>query len=156
MAKGKSTKPPKSKDDWQTPFSLFNHLNEIYHFNFDAAATEENTKCVEFSGDSLNEPWGDTTWLNPPFSKKSEFIEKAFEERDNGNTTVMLLPASTGSKWFRKMSCMADEILFIVGRLTFVGAPTSADFDCCIAVFRPSMPTVCRMSFLDLPPELRK
>lgn len=36
------------KDFWETPQSLFDELNEKYHFTLDAAASDENHKCSRY------------------------------------------------------------------------------------------------------------
>lgn len=50
-----------NKDDWETPQSLFDQLDEEFHFTLDAASNDQNAKCehhytVENSG--LEHSWG--------------------------------------------------------------------------------------------------
>lgn len=33
------------RDDWETPPEIFRHCNEIWHFDLDAAASDENALC---------------------------------------------------------------------------------------------------------------
>jgi len=49
-----------TKDDWETPQSLFDQLDEEFHFTLDAASNDQNAKCehhytVENSG--LEHSW---------------------------------------------------------------------------------------------------
>lgn len=49
-----------NKDDWETPQSLFDQLDEEFHFTLDAASNDQNAKCehhytVENSG--LEHSW---------------------------------------------------------------------------------------------------
>lgn len=59
-----------NKDDWETPQSLFDQLDEEFHFTLDAASNDQNAKCehhytVENSG--LEHSWeGETVFCNPP------------------------------------------------------------------------------------------
>lgn len=34
-----------NKDDWETPQSLFDQLDEEFHFILDAASSDQNAKC---------------------------------------------------------------------------------------------------------------
>ena len=50
-----------NKDDWETPQSLFNKLNEIYKFTLDPCATHENAKCKKYytkQDNGLSKDWG--------------------------------------------------------------------------------------------------
>ena len=50
-----------NKDDWETPQSLFNKLNEIYKFTLDPCANPQNAKCVKYytkQDDGLSKNWG--------------------------------------------------------------------------------------------------
>lgn len=49
-----------NKDDWETPQSLFDRLNNQYHFEVDLAATDSNHKCDKYftkECDSLLQDW---------------------------------------------------------------------------------------------------
>ena len=62
-----------NKDDWETPQSLFDQLDEEFHFTLDAASNDQNAKCehhytVENSG--LEHSWeGETVFCNPPYGR---------------------------------------------------------------------------------------
>ena len=64
-----------NKDDWETPQSLFDQLDEEFHFTLDAASSDQNAKCehhytVENSG--LEHSWeGETVFCNPPYGGTS-------------------------------------------------------------------------------------
>lgn len=59
--------------NWGTPNYVFDPLNKIFKFDFDAAASAENTKCEKFitEGENcLDVDWsklGSVGWLNPPY-----------------------------------------------------------------------------------------
>src|SRR3990167_1432962 len=41
--------------------------------------------------DGLKEPWGQRTWVNPPFAHRAAWIPKAVREAEEGKTVVMVL-----------------------------------------------------------------
>lgn len=48
-------------DEWTTPQSLFEQLDNEFNFDLDAAATRENCKCERFfdaAADGLTQNWG--------------------------------------------------------------------------------------------------
>lgn len=128
-------------DEWETPQDLFDKLNEKYHFDLDACATEQNAKCRRFfdkAQDGLRQSWGGyTVWCNPPYSQIVDWVRKAAHEQRNGTTTVMLIPARTDTKWFHEYvyKKRGVSIQFIKGRLKFSGAMNSAPFPSMIVVF---------------------
>ena len=128
-------------DEWETPQDLFDKLNETYHFDLDASATEQNAKCHRFfdkAQDGLRQSWGGyTVWCNPPYSQITDWVRKAAHEQWNGTTTVMLIPARTDTKWFHEYvyEKRGVSIQFIKGRLKFSGAMNSAPFPSMIVVF---------------------
>lgn len=47
--------------EWETPQSLFDHLDSIYHFTLDPASTDDNAKCAHhytMQDNGLLLPWG--------------------------------------------------------------------------------------------------
>jgi site-specific DNA-methyltransferase (adenine-specific) len=93
-------------DEWTTPQTLFDTLNMEFGFTLDAAASAENSKCDRFFSaeqDALVHSWdGEVVWCNPPYSGKNiaNFLHKALMARARGTTSVFLLPAKTGNRWF--------------------------------------------------------
>lgn len=79
---------------WLTPPVLFDRLNAEFSFDFDPCP------CPRPSGyNSLEIPWGRSNFVNPPFLKAdapfggpAAFVRKAIQERDAGNTSVLVLP----------------------------------------------------------------
>ena len=132
------------KDEWCTPKILFDALNNHYDFTLDACATKENTHCKKFytkKDDALKKDWcNEKVFINPPYSKTKEFVEKAIEEKYLGaKIIVMVLNANTDTRWFCDLFLHCSCILFITGRISFLepngkpkGAPTKGQ---CIAIF---------------------
>ena len=129
-------------DLWETPQDFFDALNREFRFGLDACATPENAKCENFftqKQDGLSQNWGGygTIWCNPPYGRKiGKWVQKAYNEAQNGTTTVMLLPARTDTKWFHDFIYGKADIRFIKGRLKFGGQNNSAPFPSMVVIFK--------------------
>jgi phage N-6-adenine-methyltransferase len=138
------------KSEWCTPIDLYNKLDAEFHFNLDAACTNDNCLCkigLTKENDALTFDWsklGHSIFLNPPYGRGviESFIKKAYLTSQAGSTVVCLVPLS-GASWFRKYCLKADEIR-IIGRVKYIGFAAdgtlirnSPTFDSCIVVFRP-------------------
>ena len=132
-----------ASDEWGTPKQLFSRLNDIYDFDLDVAATEQNKMCDLYftkENDALGLSWEGKCWCNPPYSCAGEFVKKAIDEIQNNdycNVIVMLLPSRTDTAWFHELlTCRFASIEFIRGRLVFDGAKSTAPFPSIIVTLR--------------------
>lgn len=112
------------RDDWATPRSLIARLErEFGRFELDVCASETNRVCERFFNKDLNaleQSWESSfVWCNPPYSQKSEFIEKAHQEAQKGAKIVLLFPSFTETAWFRDLKAKSQWLLFLNGRLVF-------------------------------------
>lgn len=112
------------RDDWATPRTLIARLEkEFGSFQLDACASLKNRVCEKFfdkGQDGLQQDWnGSFVWVNPPYSEKNAFIEKAHAEAQKGAKIVMLMPAFTETAWFRELKAKSQWLLFLNGRLVF-------------------------------------
>jgi site-specific DNA-methyltransferase (adenine-specific) len=154
MSHKRSAKIATPKDSWETPLWLFNLLDQEYHFDCDAAAKRENSKCTHFFCDALTHDWYrtlaeyttalETFYLNPPYSAGNidKFMAKAYEESQKGALVVCLVPVASDTAWWHKYVMHAQEIRFIKGRVRFVGydeegnpVKNSPTFSSCVVVF---------------------
>ena len=118
------------KQDWETPWTLFNPLNEVFGFKLDVCATHENTKHRIFYtllNDGLVQDWHKldlpVCWCNPPYNQAEKWLRKAHEEALKGCTVVCLVAARPDTKaWQNVIFPNAQAICFIRGRIKFVGA----------------------------------
>jgi site-specific DNA-methyltransferase (adenine-specific) len=77
-------------------------------------------KFFDKDQDGLQQDWqGSFVWVNPPYSKKMEWIEKATLESKKGAKIVLLLPAFTETAYFRELKNRSQWLLFLSGRLVF-------------------------------------
>ena len=98
-----------NKDDWETPQSLFDQLDEEFHFTLDAASNDQNAKCehhytVENSG--LEHSWeGETVFCNPPYGRNiGDWIRKASQEASKPDT-LYWFPHALTPAGSRTISC---------------------------------------------------
>jgi len=152
------------KMDWCTPDSIFDPLNEEFRFELDVACTVDNSLCphgiaIDEGYSGLTEDWAGWVtpspaicWMNPPYGRElSKWVQKAWDEKRNGCTTVCLIPARTDTKWWaifwdhEKHRLRTDqwpklqphdEVRFIKGRIKFKGAKHAAPFPSAIVVLR--------------------
>lgn len=131
MATMPKQKPGKSEQDVQTPPAFLKAVKNRFldgeEFNYDLAASAENTVAEHFydeEADSLIQDWSalaGISWCNPPYGNIEPWVAKACAETRKGAEVLMLLPASVGSNWWRTYVDKKAWVLFLNGRLTFVG-----------------------------------
>lgn len=126
------------RDDWGTPWEVFNEYDREFHFTLDACACADNAKCDKYftkQEDALSKTWSGVVWMNPPYSEVSYWMQKAYTESLHGATVVCLVASRTDTKWWWDWA-QRGEIRFRRGRIRFEGAPTGAMFPSAIVIFR--------------------
>lgn len=115
---------PKSKSDVHvTPDRVYSIIDTFWDLKKD----DLFDPCpVSPDFDGLEIDWKNINYVNPPYTKLSEFVEKALEEKLKGNRTIMLLPAKTDQPWFHRLVHYWCEIVWIQGRLKFKNNKWSA------------------------------
>ena len=113
-------------DNWATPKEFYDKLNEEFNFDFDPCPYCEGEVI-----DGLSIEWGNSNFINPPYSQKikEEFVKKGIEEMRKGKVCVFLIPVSTSTKLFHKyIKPNATEIDFIEGRIKFGKLDANGNF----------------------------
>lgn len=138
--------PKQLKNEWCTPTTLFDALDERFGpFELDAAANEFNTRCIRFNSfmEPDKHPWQGRVFCNPPYSgspRLKGWVEKAFDAACHGATVVMVLPAQINSSWFN-MYAPRSHVIVPKGRIQFVAPPgvkaSRAMHESIILVFDP-------------------
>lgn len=139
-----STTKTSEKDHWATDPSDVAWLAEYFcsAFGLDPCASHDNAKAGVYFGeyiDGLSVRWSDhasLVFMNPPFSQKLKWYEKAHEEMLRGATTVAVAPVMLCAKWYQFVEETADIILIPNRRIKFLHPETGAIMD------RPSFETV--------------
>lgn len=123
----------KGKDDWGTPDNVYSYLVEVFgKFDFDPCPMLNDVN--KWNG--LEAEWKKNNFVNPPYSKTKEWIEKGIIEMEKGKRSVFLIASRTDTKvWHEKIFEKASEIYFIKGRISFVGGNSGAPFPSAIIVF---------------------
>lgn len=129
------------KDLWETPPHIFNPLNEEFDFTLDPCCQIHTAKCAKFytpQENGLLQDWtGEICFVNPPYSRGNidQWMKKCYLESLKGVVIVALIPVSTSSKWFHRYVWKKAEIRFYQGRIRFIGAPFTAPFSSCLAIY---------------------
>lgn len=144
----------RSKQNYQTPPEFLTAVKQrfgIRQFDIDLAAEPHNAACEHFyteEDDALVQPWrvgNGWNWLNPPYADIRPWVHRAHQEmvREQAST-LMLLPAGVGSNWFRDWAHEKAQVIFLNGRLTFVGCDTCYPKDCLLLVYQPAPTGISR------------
>lgn len=144
-------KPWRSVQDVRTPPALLRSVCtflDIEKFDWDLAATRENSVAgphyFSEAQNALIRSWsvgGRWCWCNPPYANLDKWARKAclekWSSREAGvkSGTVMLVPASVGANWWRDHVHQQALVLFLNGRLTFVGHTTPYPKDCAVLIY---------------------
>ena len=128
--------------EWETPQKFFDSLDNEFHFTTDVCANISNAKCLSYFNarmDALKQQWVGVCWMNPPYIKTYEWVQKAYEAAQNGTTVVCLLRTSVDTKWFHEFCMKATEIRFVIDRIHFGknGIFKRANHPSMVVVFRP-------------------
>lgn len=114
------------KMDWCTPQDFFDALNAEFDFALDAAATDKTAKCAQYftpETDGLKSSWkvaGGTVFCNPPYGREiGKWVQKAYEEAQDGTRIVLLIPSRTDTSYFHDYIYGKAEIRFVRGRIRF-------------------------------------
>ena len=114
-------KPGRSRQDYGSPGEfLFGIEQRFGVIDFDLAARADNAVAVSYYGpdtDSLKQDWSlpsvRVAYVNPPFEAIRPWAAKCESVRHLSRWTIMLVPASMGSLWWRDHvlgKCQADGV----------------------------------------------
>lgn len=118
------------KDVWETPDDIFDMLDP---FDVDPCAGQDTGIGTEANftveDDGLAQDWFGRVFVNPPFSQKTDWLQKAIDEQQNTECIYVLTPDSTDtiSWWHGKIAPHADYIWFSEGRISYVVPASHAD-----------------------------
>ena len=92
----------------RTPVDIWDSISKEFDFTLDACASDENHLLPKYytkENSCLNHDWSnEVVYLHPMFDMHiGKFVEKAYNENINNNVkVVMLIPASTHTRYFHK------------------------------------------------------
>lgn len=122
-------------DEWRTPKKIYEDLDKEFHFDFDPCPYPRS----KFDG--LEIEWGSRNFVNPPYSKTTDWVKKALAEHHKGKIVVMLLRLDASTIWFRDLILPNAEIRLYDDRLHFVrpdGTSSRSDHASILAVMNGS------------------
>ena len=136
-----------SVQTYETPLVFMRAVRKRFGpIHFDLAASAENCKAADFfseADNSLVQDWrrvGPTAWLNPPFKKIQPWAERC--KYSTGWSSAFTLekilfhvPAAVGSNWFRDNVDGQALVLFLNGRITYVGQKDPYPKDMLLCVY---------------------
>lgn len=154
-----------TKNSWGTDPVIFRALDREFNFALDAASNDKNHKVPTFltkEDDALNVDWSKyvggyrdkTVWINPPYGKGfiKKFMNKCIEQKENGVTSVLLVPATLDAQWL-PINEISEIRIVTGGRLSFYHPITGKKVNgntkgSMFVIFRPSkMP--CNINMVD-------
>lgn len=135
------------KDEWNTPKEVVDFFGP---FDYDPATTKEQARCLDIPNydtiktDGLKADWTQyhSIWINPPFTKKFEFLYKLMTTLSLPNrirTACVLLPIETlTTKKFHQIVKEPFSLVVPNGRIKFddgSGKSSSPAFGSAVLVF---------------------
>lgn len=126
---GPTIKRGKSKQNIATPWHFIQAVEKKVgeKFAFDLAAERHTAKAPKFftkEDDAFNHVWSiipGLIWLNPEFNNISQWALRCWYASMEQARIIMLVPASVGSNWFRDYVYRKCRVIFLNGRITFLG-----------------------------------
>lgn len=133
------------RPDWNTPTEILRLLHVGFPDGVDLDPCSNANSIVMAkrtyteADDGLAQPWdvpvGGLVYVNPPYGMALPvWAQKIQQERGRLKTIVTLVPARTDTGWWRTLVEGAAYVVFIAGRLRFLGAPASAPFPSALVV----------------------
>lgn len=132
-----------SYQDWMTPPWLAERIKQCFAPNaldLDPCANATNNmgaaKYFTVTDDGLSQPWGldQTIYVNPPYNelRKPGWVDKIIEAGTMQNQMIVLTPARTDTRWYRRLFTAASHVTLLSGRLRFLspdadGVPRESD-----------------------------
>jgi site-specific DNA-methyltransferase (adenine-specific) len=129
-----------NREDWCTPAGLLDLVRDVAPIALDPCSNPHSIVGAKVEwrldrdGDSLVKPWADhggMVYVNPPYGRKTGlWVQKCAAVAAAGGNVIALLPARTDTRWFHAWCVprVSDAVVFLRGRLTFLGAPGPAPF----------------------------
>ena len=127
--------------EWYTPPKIIAAVVEFFDaIDLDPCADPGYPKTVPArqhytrEDNGLARPWWGRVYMNPPYGDEiGQWVERlvTLDRAGTIEAGIALLPARTGTQWWKLLGECA--ICFIDGRLTFVGATSTAPFPSVLA-----------------------
>lgn len=121
------------KQSVKTPDDLYDMLDSEFGFDFDPCPYE----MPEWDG--LEIEWGMCNYVNPPYKKIDDWMEKAVLEGEKGKSSVFLVPVRPNTLYWKEFVYnRADQIRYIYSRVIFPPFEKPSPFPLAVIVFLPN------------------
>lgn len=143
------------KDYWNTPPEVFDFIKNGLRLNIDLDACAENGSqksalYINEEMDAFKTNWieaakkeNPVVFVNPPFSKKREFLNMIQHYYQNGCTVIAVIPAEPCTGWWRfGVDGKAVAVYYPKSRISYINNETkkkegSPNFPSAICLFAP-------------------
>ncbi len=127
--------------EYETPNEIFEPLQKEFDLRLDVCATKKNHKCDLFftkEQSALFQDWKLNFWMNPPFGRDlKKWVQKAYEESQEGVVGVCLLPVRSNTQWWHKYIINTkSEVRFLKGEIKFNNLKRGLWLPFAIVIFR--------------------
>jgi phage N-6-adenine-methyltransferase len=121
--------PVDGDDEWHTPAEFVERVRRaLGKIDLDAASNATAQRTVKAAryftrkDDALKREWRGRIFLNPPYSRKEEFIDKLLAEVAAGRVTgaILLTHNNTQTEWWQRAAKVASAFCFPRGKIKFV------------------------------------
>ncbi len=131
-------------DEWYTPPHILQAARSVMgSIDLDPASCLVANLTVRaklfYEQDGLARPWLGNVWLNPPYSNVKAWTQRLIAAYGDGeiDQALYLVAARPGAHWFRPL--YSYSICFVLGRLRFGNAPSTAPFDSAMVYLGPNV-----------------
>jgi len=146
-----------ARPDWRTPEALLERIRQAFgpvaldpcggpgslvdarlELSLEAGDDGLSADWRALAGGGLN---SGLVFVNPPYGRQiGPWVAKCREEGDRDANVLALLPARTDARWWQEnVTAGCACVLFLRGRLTFLGAPAPAPFPSALVYWGPWM-----------------
>lgn len=151
------------RQDWNTPESILRLLHAGWPEGVsldpcsNAASIVEAAVALDEQQDGLKADWSDglpaqgLIYVNPPYGRALpdwcaaiSIKHQALKDAGQMHAIASLVPARTDTAWMRRLLIGAEGIIFLSGRVRFLGAAAGAPFPSAIVLHQHGTLSRCR------------
>lgn len=107
----------RKNDDVQTPPEILEDLK----WRYDISEFFDPCPLNNTGPDGLEIDWKSPAFVNPPFSKTTEWIEKVIEQYNKGVTVFLFVPCRPSARWWNRCIDHAASLELPRGTIKFPG-----------------------------------
>jgi hypothetical protein len=124
-----------STDSVRTPPAILKALRKEFGKFYDPVPYNPKFNPLKHK-DALTTEWGKVNYINPPFSKTKQFLQKTHEQWKKNKTCIILLKTDVAGTIYFTEFAKGAEIRFIQSPIKFPGYSRPAPFTTMLLVFR--------------------